>query len=107
MPTRSFRLPVLLAVSLSLGVAGIVAACDDTFPNQLSVYDGDASLEDTGAPAEGDGGQDGGLPDASDAGSATDGGDAGHATDGGDGSVDGSSRDGESDADLDASSDAD
>jgi hypothetical protein len=100
MSTRSLRLQVLLAVSLS--VAGIVAACDDTFPNQLSAYDGDASLEDTGAPAVGEGGEDGGLPDASDAGSATDGSDAGHATDAGDGSVDGSSPDGESDANFDA-----
>ncbi len=96
---------MLLALSLSLCAAGIVAACDDTFPSQLSTYDGDASFEDTGAPAEGDGG----LPDASDGSSAIDAGDAGdagHATDGGDGSVDGSSADGESDASLDGDFDA-
>jgi hypothetical protein len=104
MSTRSLRLQVLLAVSLSVG--GILAACQDTFPNALSQYDGDASAEDTGAPSEGDGGEDGALPDASDAGSRVDGGDAGHATDAGDGSVDGSSPDGESDANFDANFDA-
>ncbi len=93
---------MLLAVSL--GVAGVVAACDDTFPNALSTYDGDASLEDTGAPVEGDGGgSDGGSPDASDAGSRPDASDAGHANDG---SLDGSGADGESDASLDGNFDA-
>jgi hypothetical protein len=107
MTTRSFRLPVLLAVSLLLCAAGVVAACDDTFPSPLSAYDGDASFEDTGVPAEGDAGGDGASPDGGDAGSTADGGDAGREADGGDGSVDGSSPDGESDASLDARVDAD
>ncbi len=99
---RSLRLPV--AAAALLFVAGVFAACDDTFPNALSVYDGDAAVVDTGAPGEVDAGgdagaADGGTLDASDAAPKADGGDAGHATDAGDA---GEEQDGSTDAHFDA-----